>query len=117
MPIRLPGDAECCAVGARAFAGRLGFTVRRQWEVSIAVSELATNVLRYADEGTLTLSRAPDPPERVVVEIVDRAREAGGPRSGGPGLGVGLECVHRMMDHVAIETGPRGRRVVAWKYR
>jgi phosphoserine phosphatase RsbX len=115
MPIRLPGDAECCAVGARAFAGRLGFTLRRQWEVSIAVSELATNVLRHADEGTLTLSRAADPPERVVVEIVDRAREAGGPQS--RGLGVGLECVHRMMDHVAIETCPRGRRVVAWKYR
>jgi anti-sigma regulatory factor (Ser/Thr protein kinase) len=119
MSIRLPGDAECCAVGARAFAGRLGFDVRRQWEVSIAVSELATNVLRHADEGTLTLTRAGDPPERVVVEIVDRAREGQGP-SRGPGLGVGLECVHRMMDHVAIEaieTSPRGRRVVAWKYR
>jgi phosphoserine phosphatase RsbX len=124
MPIRLPGDAECCAVEARAFAGRHGFTVRRQWEVSIAVSELATNVLRHADQGTLTLSRASDPAERVVVEIVDRARVAGGPAGGGAlgpaprlGLGVGLECVHRMMDHVAIETGPRGRRVVAWKYR
>ena len=119
MPIRLPGDAECCAVGARAFAGRLGFDVRRQWEVSIAVSELATNVLKHADEGTLTLSRAADPPERVVVEIVDRARPDDWPRRGG-GLGVGLECVHRMMDHVAveaIETSPRGRRVVAWKYR
>ena len=117
MPIRLPGDAECCAVGARVFAGRLGMSVRRQWEVSIAVSELATNVLRHADEGTLTLSSPVDPPGRVVVEIVDRAREASGPRGPGPGLGVGLECVHRMMDHVAIETGPRGRRVVAWKYR
>ena len=117
-----PGDAECCAVGARAFAGRLGFTVRRQWEVSIAVSELATNVLRHADEGTLTLSRAGDPPERVVVEIVDR-RRAGGPPDGAQPprpprpRASGLECVHRMMDHVAIETGPRGRRVVAWKYR
>jgi negative regulator of sigma-B (phosphoserine phosphatase) len=122
MPIRLPGDAECCAIGARVFAGRLGFTVRRQWEVSIAVSELATNVLRHADEGTLTLSSPVDPPERVVVEIVDRARDADGPPGGGSrsarrGLGVGLECVHRMMDHVAIETSPQGRRVVAWKYR
>ncbi len=62
IAIRRPGDAECCAVGARAFAGRCGFTVRRQWEVSIAVSELATNVLKYADEGTLTLSRAMGPP-------------------------------------------------------
>jgi phosphoserine phosphatase RsbX len=125
MPIRLPGDAECCAVGARAFAGRLGFTVRRQWEVSIAVSELATNVLRHAEEGTLTISRAADPRERVVVETVDRARpvpceprgSSGGDARGGQGLGVGLACVHRMMDYVAIETSPRGRRVVAWKYR
>jgi anti-sigma regulatory factor (Ser/Thr protein kinase) len=125
MPIRLPGDAECWAVGARAFAGRLGFTVRRQWEVSIAVSELATNVLRHADEGTLTISRAADPRERVVVETVDRARpvpraprgSSGGDARGGQGLGVVLACVHRMMDYVAIETSPRGRCVVAWKYR
>ena len=103
MPIRLPGDAECCAVGARAFASRLGFTVRRQWEVSIAVSELATNVLRYADEGTLTLSRAVDPPERVVVEIVDS-----GPISGGtaqsrprPRRGARVRAPH---------DGPRGDR-------
>jgi negative regulator of sigma-B (phosphoserine phosphatase) len=121
IAIRLPGDPECCAVGARAFAGRLGFTVRRQWEVSIAVSELATNVLRHADDGVLTLSHVPGPPERVVVEIVDRARPAsdvGGPNPHGlPGLGVGLASVHRMMDHVAIEARPEGRRVVAWKYR
>jgi phosphoserine phosphatase RsbX len=121
IAIRRPGDPECCAVGARAFAGRLGFTVRRQWEVSIAVSELATNVLRHADDGVLTLSHVPGPPERVVVEIVDRARppsEAAVPNQHGlPGLGVGLACVHRMMDHVVIESGPVGRRVVAWKYR
>ena len=117
IAIRRPGDAECCAVGARAFASRLGFTVRRQWEVSIAVSELATNVLRHADEGTMTLSCAMGPPERIVVEIVDRARAVAEPSTGAPGLGVGLECVHRMMDHVAIETRPGGRRVVAWKYR
>jgi anti-sigma regulatory factor (Ser/Thr protein kinase) len=116
IAIRRPGDAMCCAVGAKEFAGRAGLGVRGQWQVSIAVAELATNVLRYADEGTLRLSRASGPPERVVVEIVDRVRSRDVPPVG-PGLGVGLECVHRMMDHVAIESGPSGRRVVAWKVR
>ncbi len=136
VAIRAAGDAECCAVEARAFAGHLGFPVKRQWEVGIAVSELATNVLKFAPEGTLTMTHARDARERMVVEVVDRGNgitdvgmaAADGfsegaflspdrPRRAGQGLGVGLGCVHRMMDHVTVETSGAGTRVVAWKYR
>ena len=72
------GDAECCAVEARAFAGRCGFDVESQWELAIAVSELVTNVLKFAIEGTLTITYARhaghgvDARDRVAIEVVDR---------------------------------------------
>jgi serine/threonine-protein kinase RsbT len=139
LGLRMAGDAEYAAVAARDFADRSGFGMKAQWQLGIAVSELATNVLKFGGEGslTMTLARDPrDPRECIVVEVADRgsgigdvARAAtdgfsegallGGdrPRAPGQGLGVGLGSVHRMMDDVAIDTGPTGTRIVARKYR
>jgi anti-sigma regulatory factor (Ser/Thr protein kinase) len=136
IAVRTPGDAECCAVEARRFAARHGFAVKAQWQVGIAVSELATNVLKFAPEGALTVRFAMDPRERIVLEMSDRGRgmadaraaaddgfsegarlTADQPRRPGQGLGVGLGTVHRMMDDVVVETSPAGTRVVACRYR
>ena len=147
IAIRTPGDAECCAVEARAFAGRCGFDVESQWELAIAVSELVTNVLKFATEGTLTITYArhaghrADARDRVVIEVVDRGSGFAGralrvarqlttgaapgtidadlhaARRPGQSLGVGLACVRRMTDHVIIESSGAGSRVVALKYR
>ena len=49
-----PSPGRCRVLRGRGAGvrGSARVHVRRQWEVSIAVSELATNVLRHADEGT-----------------------------------------------------------------
>ncbi len=136
LAIRVRSDAECAAVAARAFAGRTGFGLKAQWQLGIAVSELVTNVLKFGLEGRLTLKFVGEPRPGIVAEVVDhgsgisdvdRARvdgfsegallDAQRPRRPDQGLGVGLGCVHRMMDHVAIDTGETGTRVVATKFR
>jgi len=118
------GDAECAAHMARVLAGQLGFPPRAQWETSIAVAELATNVLKYAIEGLVQLRHVREPREALVIEVTDSG--SGIPDLGaaltdgfsrGRGLGVGLGAVHRMMDDVVVDTVPgRGTRVTATKY-
>ncbi|MGO8995010.1 MAG: SpoIIE family protein phosphatase [Polyangiaceae bacterium] len=137
IPIRMRGDAECAAQEAKTFALRAGFGARAQWEVSIVASELATNVLKFAGMGEVTLRHVKAPREAIVVEVVDGGRgipdvraaitdgfsegallSADRPRRDGQGLGVGLGSVHRLMDTVNVESDPaHGTRITAWKYR
>jgi serine/threonine-protein kinase RsbT len=136
LPIRLSGDAECAAHEARTFARDAGYDPRAQWEVSIATSELATNMMKHAGGGEIHVRLVREPEEAVVVEAVDHghgipnvamAMEDGfsegkqlAPdrvRGARDGLGVGLGSVRRLMDHVAIESDARGTKVVAWKLR
>jgi anti-sigma regulatory factor (Ser/Thr protein kinase) len=130
-----PGDAECAAFVSRMFAREVGLNVRAQWEVSIAASELASNAMKFAGEGTLNLSRVDEPQQALVLEMTDNGSgirdvaasvvdgfSEGAIRSPdylrtGRGLGFGLGCVHRMMDEVQISTSPRmGTKVTAKKY-
>jgi serine/threonine-protein kinase RsbT len=119
----------------RAFAMRLGLPARAQWEASIAASELATNALKFAGEGTLALRHVHEPREALVIEMTDRGegmtdvaaavvdgfsegalRGPDSPRLG-RGLGVGLGSVHRLMDDVVVDSAPhRGTRVTAKKF-
>jgi phosphoserine phosphatase RsbX len=136
LGVRVAGDAEYAAIATRAFADRTGFAIKAQWQLGIAISELATNVLKFGREGSLTLTFVREPREHIVVEVVDRGagfsdlalaaadrRSKGGSstvdpvRGPGQGLGVGLGSVRRMMDDVTIETGDAGTRIVARKYR
>ncbi len=135
IPIRVAGDAECAATAIRAFAARLGLPTRAQWEISIAVSELASNVLKFAGAGSLQMRHEREPRAALVVEVSDGGAGIGdvgaavvdGWSEGGAltpdrlavarGLGVGLGSVHRMMDAVQIVSEPGcGTRVVATKY-
>jgi serine/threonine-protein kinase RsbT len=135
IPVRERSDADCAALAARTFACEAGLGVRAQWEVGIAASELATNMIKFAGGGEIRLHLEPAPRAAVVVEAVDRgagiadldaaladgfsegaSRSPDRPRREGQGLGVGLGSVHRMMDRVEIETDHRGTRVVARKF-
>lgn len=136
MDIRRAVDSIWCSRRCARFAERLGFRDAALWEISIAVSELVTNVIKYASRGTLRISAVEQPRIGVELEVDDE-----GPgiqdidqvlidgfsegRMLGPdvrpeerrGLGAGLGAVHRLMDEVEISNKPdRGARVVARKW-
>jgi hypothetical protein len=106
-------DAETGASEARAFAGRLGFGVRAQWQVGAAVSELVAYVRQFSPEGALTLTHVRAPREHIVAEVALSNHGAGARRRPGEGLG----SVQLMMDRVTVQTGTDSTRIVALKFR
>lgn len=136
MDIRRAADSIWCSRRCARLAEEAGFRDAALWEISIAVSELVTNVIKYAGKGTLILRRldAPKPGIEIEVEdegpgihdvgqavidgysqgrMLDRDERSRGRR----GLGAGLGAVHRLMDEVEIANRPEGgARVVARKF-
>jgi negative regulator of sigma-B (phosphoserine phosphatase) len=134
IPVADRSDADCAAQEARRFAEAVGLCARAQWEVSIATSELATNIAKHAGRGVIRLDYEPGPLAALVLEARDSGRgiadveaalrdgySQGGLRSERPytpgqGLGVGLGSVRRLMDRVDVESDDeRGTRIVARK--
>ncbi|MEX0783749.1 MAG: anti-sigma regulatory factor [Dehalococcoidia bacterium] len=113
---------------ARMFAVELGFRAMDQSRITTAVSELARNVVRYANngEGRVHLREIRDD-GRVGIEIlvedegpgipnIDKAMEQG--FSSGTGLGLGLGGTKRLMDEMLIESAPgTGTRITIRKWR
>lgn len=130
-----PPEVIQAQIKARKFAAAAGLGTRAQWELAIAVSEAATNMVKYAGGGVIVLRELRGP--RAGVEF--EARDQGGgissleralqdhvsddlhrlerpdPRSA-RGLGLGLGAIHRLMDEVEIDAKPgegtsiRGRK-------
>lgn len=124
MPVRGPADVEQARRMARTLAVQQGFAAADAERVVLAVSELATNLLRYAQQGELLLSAVQRARSMgVEVESCDagpgianlrRAQEDG--YTTGGGLGGGLPGVRRLMDEFEISSGPSGTRVLARKW-
>ena len=106
-------DKEQVVITARHLAAEAGFDEINQHLIATAASELATNIVKYAKEGEITL------------KIIQRARQLGIQiiaRDDGPGirdieqvmqdnfstskgsLGLGLPSVKRIMDEFKIES-------------
>ncbi len=120
-------DKEQVIIVARNLAAEAGFNETNQFLIATAASELATNIVKYANEG------------EVVIKIVQKDRQLGIKiiaRDDGPGiedikqvmqdnfstskgsLGLGLPSVQRIMDEFKIESQPgHGTTVCAWKWR
>lgn len=109
------------AAVARGFGLRAGLSALRSQELAVAVAELASNVARHAQDGTLVLRHLDTP--RPMVEVVCRDRGPGiedplaarrdgfsGGRQLAPdmprreGCGLGLGAVERLMDEVEIHS-------------
>jgi serine/threonine-protein kinase RsbT len=117
-------DVERSRREARILAASLGFGRMDAEMVALAVSELATNLARYASggeidvgaihEGSATGLRIESHDTGPGISNLGRAMEDG--FSTGGGLGSGLPSVRRLMDDFAIESGPEGTRVVVCKW-
>jgi serine/threonine-protein kinase RsbT len=109
-----PSDSEAVVVVARQAAKRAGFKSTDEFMIAVAASELATNILRYAGEGDITISIINN--ERNGVEIIARDQGPGiqeieqalqeGFSTTEKSLGMGLPSVKKIMDEFIIESSP-----------
>jgi serine/threonine-protein kinase RsbT len=123
--IRRTQDVERTRRAARVLADKLGFSRVEQEMVTLSVSELATNLVRYGMDGSIVL-RAAVGPEGTGVEvescdggpgIADVGAALRGGQSTGEGLGAGLAAVRRLMDEFELHTAPTGTTVICRKWR
>ncbi|MCP4602504.1 MAG: anti-sigma regulatory factor, partial [Proteobacteria bacterium] len=119
-------DTIWCSRQATEFAENIGFTSNAIWEIAISVSELVTNVLKFAGTGTLSLRSLESPSQgiEVIVEddgpgiediehaLMDGYSEGRSLKDTSVverrGLGAGLGAVKRLMDEVEIVNKAKG---------
>ena len=126
VQVAITGDPDIVAArqAARELAVRAGFTGTDLTLLATAVSEVARNIVRFADRGSITveLLREPRPGIRVVardtgpgIPDVERALDDG--YSTDEGLGLGLPGARRLVDEFDIASEPgRGTTVVLTKW-
>lgn len=116
IEIFCPGDASGARRLAKSMAQILGFDEKAREEVVIAVSELASNLVKYAPGGILRFEPL-DAGGRKGIQIeshdrgpgiVDMEQAMGNGFTTGASLGYGLGAVNRLMDEFDIMTPPGG---------
>jgi len=110
---------------AREICGSLGFVMVEQTQVATVVSELARNMIMYANGGRLTLEALTG--KRAGVKVVAEDSGPGipnldeilsGKHVSRTGMGVGLLGSKRLMDEFEITTDVgKGTRIVTSKFR
>lgn len=109
-----PSDNALVVYTARQILARIGFDTSSEFVIASAVSELSTNILRYAGSGTITMRRIRNDHENGF-EVVARDQGPGiedietalkDNYSTGKGLGLGLPSVKRIMDTMEIWSEP-----------
>jgi serine/threonine-protein kinase RsbT len=117
-------DVMTAQRAARDLAGALGFASAEIEMVAIAATELATNLARYGERGTLTIAPIAEA-DTAGIAITSDDRGPGIPDlaaamqdgfSTGGGLGSGLPAVRRLMDEFAITSNSAGTRVTCKKW-
>lgn len=124
LTIVLPRDVERIRRESRSLATRVGFNRVDAEIIALAVSELATNLLRYAPGGEIQVMSCTEAGGRgILIEsrdsgpgIPDAALALQDGYSTGGGLGSGLPAVQRLMDDFALHSRPTGTRIEARKW-
>jgi len=121
IPIAHQSDVTVATIRTMKFGQSLGMNAADSTMCATTVSELATNIVRYADKGTIILKHEHDmlyisaKDRGHGIEDIDLAMQEG--HSSGSGLGMGLSGVSRMMDSFHIESKPgKGTCVNVSKY-
>ena len=120
-----PSDNAQVVYSARKILAGMNFGETEQYLIASAVSELSTNIIRYALKGKITL-RVIHSGDRTGFEVnaqdqgpgignMDMAMKEN--YSSGNGLGLGLPSVKRIMDEFQIQSTPGvGTRITAIKW-
>ncbi len=116
LDIRHGADVIAAQTAARHLARQIHFADIECEQIVLAVSELATNLVRHANGGTLRMFAVRDGDRRgIAIETEDegpgivhpeRALADGFSTAGG--LGLGLGTVHRIMDELDFSSRPAG---------
>jgi anti-sigma regulatory factor (Ser/Thr protein kinase) len=111
--IRSERNVSAAVAAATRIASSVGFDPTQVSAISTAVSEVARNIVKYADHGQVTVSSVEDP--GLGIEVTARDRGPGiadvdaalrDHYSTGGTLGLGLPGVRRLMDEVSVESTP-----------
>lgn len=125
VPIERENDIVTARQKGRELAATTGFSTTDQTMIALAISEIARNIISYAQRGEVTLSRLSDGRRRGVLIV---ARDAGpgipdiqlAMRDGystGKSLGVGLPGAKRVMDDFELVSSPgKGTTVTMAKW-
>jgi serine/threonine-protein kinase RsbT len=118
-------DVARATLEARKLAQAIGFKETEQYQISSAISELATNIYRYAKKGQIILKRVGEKKKKGIEVIAEdhgpgitdikKALEEGFSTS--KSLGIGLPGVKRLMDDFDIKSEKgKGTRVTVRKW-
>lgn len=113
VAIRSDADIVMVRQQARVLAKELGFSASDLTLIATALSELARNIVEYARQGEIILSRINQGGHQGLIIIardngpgiadIERAMQDG--YSTGRGLGMGLPGTKRLMDEFEISSG------------
>jgi len=104
------------------FSQELGMSARNLSNIAIITTELATNLVRYANAGGV-VHYSSSPENGLFLQIrddgpgipdVENALMNGVSSNGS--LGCGLGAVQRLADHFSIKTGEQGTEIIVYKY-
>ncbi len=134
--IKRSADVVYAQVRAKSLASEIGFAKSEQWEIGIAVSEAATNILKFAGDGKIFLRRINEEFSGLEFEASDKGPGIPDIESAlkdgfsegkeidedfqfyeRRGLGFGLAAIKRMMDSLDIDSSEdRGTSLIARKF-
>ena len=126
MPINHDGDIVAARQKGRDLAAQIGFTGGDLTVIATAISELARNIVVYAQRGEVSLSIGEQDGRRCIIVIardegpgiadIEQAMRDG--FSTGKSLGLGLPGARRLMDEFEIvSTVGRGTTVTMRKWK
>jgi serine/threonine-protein kinase RsbT len=113
VPVKTDLDIVAARVEGRNMAREMGFGTIDQARIATAISELARNVVLYAESGEVTIRMIITEDHRKGLEVVCQDKGPGIPDlvlaqqdgySTSDGLGMGLPGTKRLMDEFFIET-------------
>jgi signal transduction histidine kinase/CheY-like chemotaxis protein len=123
LAVRQEVDVVLARQRARRIAGLLGFDVQDQVRIATAVSEIARNVVAYAQQGTVEFSvGGTTAPQVFVIQVADRGPGIArlgeileGRYRSTTGMGIGILGARRLMDHFAVDSAPGRGTIVTLK--